>query len=208
MSDNKYVAPPKPDEQVGGTHYSRLGIEPIQFIETNGLGYHEGNVIKYISRWRNKNGIEDLNKAKWYVERLIELEQSRLEHEAQVELPFDEDLLFGADEFKTYKEHVDEEVEAEITSAAELFTSPCGCNTCAGTRETPHTVKVSEQEQHLFDACSWFNVNKGLVAYPVYDAVGAPLGIRVCTDEDETTEYTYGECRWYASQYLKQNPRR
>ena len=59
----------KPAEQVGGTHYSRLSIEPIQFIEANGLGYSEGNVVKYISRWKNKNGLEDLNKAKWYVDK-------------------------------------------------------------------------------------------------------------------------------------------
>lgn len=72
-----YTAPAKPKEQIGGTHYSRLGIEPIQFIETNGLGYHEGNVVKYISRWRNKNGLEDLKKALWYVERLIELETQK-----------------------------------------------------------------------------------------------------------------------------------
>ena len=71
---NTYNNPNKPAEQIGGTHYSRLGIEPIQFIETNGLGYHEGNVIKYVSRWRNKNGVEDLKKAKWYIERLLELE--------------------------------------------------------------------------------------------------------------------------------------
>jgi hypothetical protein len=75
-----YAAPAKPSEQVGGTHYSRLGIEPIQFIETNGLGYHEGNVIKYVSRWRNKNGIEDLKKAKWYIERLLELELSQTDN--------------------------------------------------------------------------------------------------------------------------------
>ena len=72
-----YTRPSKPQEQVGGTHYSRLGIEPIQFIETNGLGYHEGNVVKYVSRWRNKNGLEDLKKAKWYIDRLIELETSK-----------------------------------------------------------------------------------------------------------------------------------
>mgnify|MGYP000980135047 CR=1 FL=1 len=74
--------PPKPDEQVGGTHYSSLAIEPIQFIETNNLGYHEGNVVKYISRWRNKNGLEDLKKAKWYIERLIEV-QSTVEEKCQ-----------------------------------------------------------------------------------------------------------------------------
>jgi hypothetical protein len=36
-----------------------------------GLDYHQGNVLKYISRYRFKNGMEDLQKAKWYVERLI-----------------------------------------------------------------------------------------------------------------------------------------
>ena len=73
-----YSKPPKPATQVGGDHYSRLGVEPIQFIETNNLGYHEGNVVKYVSRWRNKNGIEDLKKAKWYIERLLELEESKV----------------------------------------------------------------------------------------------------------------------------------
>jgi len=73
-----YEAPPKPAEQIGGDHYSRLGVEPIQFIETNGLGYHEGNIIKYVSRWRNKNGIEDLKKAKWYIERLLDLETPKV----------------------------------------------------------------------------------------------------------------------------------
>ena len=72
-----YTAPAKPKEQIGGTHYSQLGIEPIQFIETNGLRYHEGNVIKYVSRWRNKNGMEDLKKAQWYINRLIELESEK-----------------------------------------------------------------------------------------------------------------------------------
>ena len=67
------VVPPKPKEQVGGTHYSSLSIEPIQFIETNEMGYHEGNVVKYVSRWKNKNGLEDLKKAQWYINRLIEL---------------------------------------------------------------------------------------------------------------------------------------
>ena len=77
---------PKPNNQVGGDHYSRLAIEPIQFIEANGLNYCEGNAVKYISRWRNKNGLEDLNKAKWYVERLIQIEEQRLEEERRDEL--------------------------------------------------------------------------------------------------------------------------
>ena len=65
---------PKPPKQVGGTHYSDLAVEPIQFIEANSLGFHEGNIVKYISRWKDKNGVEDLKKAKWYLDRLIEIQ--------------------------------------------------------------------------------------------------------------------------------------
>ena len=55
------------------SHYKVMGIEPIQYIEANGIGFHEGNIIKYVSRWQHKDGVEDLKKAKFYIERLIEL---------------------------------------------------------------------------------------------------------------------------------------
>lgn len=54
-------------------HYKSLAIEPVQYIEANKLGFHEGNVIKYVSRWRQKGGVADLEKARFYIERLIEL---------------------------------------------------------------------------------------------------------------------------------------
>lgn len=62
------------EKQVQGTHYKDLPIQPVQYIHANGIGYFEGNVIKYVSRWRNKNGLADLEKAKHYIELLIELE--------------------------------------------------------------------------------------------------------------------------------------
>jgi hypothetical protein len=62
------------DKQVGGNHYKDLPIQPVEYIYANALGYFEGNVVKYISRWRKKNGIADLEKAKHYIELLIELE--------------------------------------------------------------------------------------------------------------------------------------
>lgn len=62
------------DKQVAGDHYKNLAIQPVEFIHVNGIGYFEGNVIKYVSRWRQKNGIADLEKAKHYIELLIELE--------------------------------------------------------------------------------------------------------------------------------------
>ncbi len=64
-----------PEEQVGGDHYSRHPIQPIEFIEAAQLGYHEGNVVKYLSRWKNKNGLEDLKKARWYLDRLIQINE-------------------------------------------------------------------------------------------------------------------------------------
>lgn len=59
-------------KQHGGDHYRKLKIQPIQYIEANGLGFHEGNVLKYITRWKDKNGVEDLRKAVHYLELLIE----------------------------------------------------------------------------------------------------------------------------------------
>jgi|TARA_R110001583_G_scaffold64687_4_gene187436 hypothetical protein len=64
------------DKQIGGTHYKDMAIQPLEFIERNGLGYAVGNVIKYVCRWRKDSGsgIEDLKKAKHYIDLLIELE--------------------------------------------------------------------------------------------------------------------------------------
>lgn len=63
--------------QYGGNHYKDLAIQPVQYIHANGIGYFEGNVIKYVTRWRAKNGIADLQKAKHYIELLIDLESKK-----------------------------------------------------------------------------------------------------------------------------------
>ena len=60
--------------QEGGGHYKDMPIQPVQFIHANGIGYFEGNVIKYVSRWRAKGGVEDLRKARHYIDLLIDLE--------------------------------------------------------------------------------------------------------------------------------------
>ena len=58
-------------------HYTQGNMEVITAIEGMGLDYHQGNVVKYVSRYRYKNGIEDLRKAKWYIDRLIYIEEQR-----------------------------------------------------------------------------------------------------------------------------------
>ena len=55
-------------------HYTNIEIEPIDYIISNGLTYCEGNVVKYITRWRGKGGIDDLKKAKVYIDFIIEKE--------------------------------------------------------------------------------------------------------------------------------------
>lgn len=62
------------NEQPGGNHYKDKAIQPVQYIHANRIGYCEGNVIKYVSRWREKNGLQDLLKARHYIDLLIELE--------------------------------------------------------------------------------------------------------------------------------------
>jgi len=60
--------------QVGGDHYKDLDISPFEFIQRNDLNYGVGNVIKYVCRYQLKGGIKDLEKARHYLDMMIELE--------------------------------------------------------------------------------------------------------------------------------------
>lgn len=67
---------PKANEvQVGGSHYKTKAIQPWDFIASNKLPFLEGNVIKYVARWKDKNGLQDLEKAQHYLQKLIESEK-------------------------------------------------------------------------------------------------------------------------------------
>ena len=59
-------------KQIGGNHYSRFKVQPSKFINDNKLLFAEGNAIKYICRHSVKNGKEDLEKAKHYIDMIIE----------------------------------------------------------------------------------------------------------------------------------------
>ena len=69
------------DSQVGGSHYKNMAIQPIEYIHANNMPFIEASILKYISRWRNKNGLQDLMKAKHFIELLIELETADLDRE-------------------------------------------------------------------------------------------------------------------------------
>lgn len=60
--------------QVGGDHYRQYAIQPVEFIHANGIPYMEGSIIKYVVRHRSKNGRQDLEKARHFLDMLIEKE--------------------------------------------------------------------------------------------------------------------------------------
>ena len=59
-------------DNINPNHYKQGKIEVIEFILDQKFNYLEGNVVKYLSRYKFKNGIEDLNKARWYLDLLTE----------------------------------------------------------------------------------------------------------------------------------------
>ena len=62
------------DTQPGGDHYRKFTIQPVTYIVANGIGFLAGNVIKYVTRYRSKNGAEDIRKAIHYLEMILEFE--------------------------------------------------------------------------------------------------------------------------------------
>jgi hypothetical protein len=65
------------DTQVGGNHYSKLAIQPVEYCYANRIPFMEGCAIKYLTRWRDKGGIADLEKARHFIDMLIEFETKR-----------------------------------------------------------------------------------------------------------------------------------
>jgi len=59
--------------QLGGTHYMDRAMQPWDYIAANNLGFFEGNVVKYVTRWKDKGGVADLEKARHYLDKLIEI---------------------------------------------------------------------------------------------------------------------------------------
>lgn len=65
--------------QVGGDHYRKQPIQCWDYLIANQIPFMEGCVIKYVSRWRQKGGVEDLRKARHYLDKLIEVESQEVE---------------------------------------------------------------------------------------------------------------------------------
>ncbi len=75
------------DRQVGGSHYATRELQPWDAITQWGCGFLDGNVIKYVVRFRQKNGLQDLQKARHYLDKMIEIEEAKLEEARKVTEP-------------------------------------------------------------------------------------------------------------------------
>lgn len=79
------MSAPKDNDPISPAHYSRFKIQPIEFIVANALDFLAGNVIKYVCRHDAKNGLEDLKKARSYLDRMIAREEKRLKDQTHVQ---------------------------------------------------------------------------------------------------------------------------
>ena len=63
-------------KQVGGDHYKKFKIQPAEFCYKNNIPYLEATAIKYLCRWKDKGGLQDLEKAKHFIDLLIEFQSN------------------------------------------------------------------------------------------------------------------------------------
>ena len=78
------------DTQVGGDHYKKLEIQPAEYNMANNLGWAEGDIIGYVTRWKDKGGIQDLKKARHLLDMKIEYEEARASiKDNELSIPFD-----------------------------------------------------------------------------------------------------------------------
>jgi len=66
------------ETQAGGNHYKDMKVQPVEYIQANGLDYLQGNVVKYITRHKAKNGAEDIRKAIHYCQLILELQYGEI----------------------------------------------------------------------------------------------------------------------------------
>ena len=88
------------DKQVGGDHYSKMKIQPAEFVNKNKMLFAEGNAIKYICRHINKGGKQDLEKAKHYIDMIIERDYG---DEAEMSKTFTPSIEESVDSGITYE---------------------------------------------------------------------------------------------------------
>lgn len=107
------------NKQVGGDHYKKSKIQPIEYIHANGLDFFQGNIVKYITRFRHKNGKQDLEKIKHYCDLLIELEYPTI----------DDDTISIGDKFLCTSTVIMDDASISYREGEEYISEKDGCIT-------------------------------------------------------------------------------
>lgn len=123
------------DIQVGGGHYKKMPIQPMEFSMANNLDACQHTVVKYVTRFREKGGIQDLEKAKHVIDMLIEFEQRRLK-----EQPVKQDSASAPGPLPTggLKQHIDRviaDLSRQKREADSKSIETCDCPACTLERE-------------------------------------------------------------------------
>ena len=95
------------NNQVGGTHYKKCGIEPVEYIHANGLDFFRGNIVKYVTRDKDKNGAEDIRKVIDYANMILEFDYGIL---PEAKIKENGDVVMEEQEYP-HGETLDEEIE-------------------------------------------------------------------------------------------------
>lgn len=102
--------------QVGGDHYKKCGIEPVEYIHANGLDFFRGNIVKYVTRDKDKNGAEDIRKVIDYANMILEFDYGVL---PEAKIKENGDVVMEEQEYP-HGETIAEEIERE---EAEFYTT-------------------------------------------------------------------------------------
>jgi hypothetical protein len=165
--------------QVGGDHYKKRAIQPIDYILDNDLSFCEGCVIKYITRWRDKGGVEDLEKAKHYLEFLIEkhgrdaLSQALDTHDESNALPMDDALK--AQTARTDAHFATDDALKALTAltAHKAHTDAHFAN--IGKSHSEHQRKLDEWAEHQGKMDEWAEPGEDFtLAEKIYTAISNP----------------------------------
>lgn len=90
---------PANDKQVGGDHYKNK-VQHWDWAASNDLDYFQGSITKYVARWKNKNGLEDLKKAQHFLEKYIEMQEGTVQSPGLDNFPYT--LFLGKDIYNSF----------------------------------------------------------------------------------------------------------
>jgi hypothetical protein len=83
----------KTNGQVGGDHYKKCGIEPVEYIHANNLDFFRGNIVKYVTRDKDKNGAEDIRKVIDYANMILEFDYGIVPESEEINGDTFEDMI-------------------------------------------------------------------------------------------------------------------